>query len=292
VPELPEVETVRVDLAATLTGRRIDSVAATGERTLRRHRRPAEFVERVAGRRLVEVDRRGKYLILRLDPVDAVVVHLGMSGQLRLAEPGSPTVSHTHVVWALEGGLELRFIDPRTFGEVFASLGPGRDRLPVEIDHLGPDALGADRATLAGVVGRRRTRLKPLLLDQRAIAGIGNIYADEILWSARLHPDRPAGGLSPRELTRLADACAEVLAAAVAARGSSLPDLQYRDVWGGLGGYQAFHRAYGREAQPCARCGRPIRRRADAGRSTYFCASCQPRRTSRPRSASGGGGAH
>jgi formamidopyrimidine-DNA glycosylase len=283
VPELPEVETIRRGVAAEFAGRRITAVAATGARTLRRHADPVGFATRVAGHRLVGVGRRGKYLLLHLDGGDMVVVHMGMSGQLLMTPADAPTGRHTHVVLAFGTGPQLRFVDPRTFGEVFVTTAADERREPPELDHLGVEALGDDgagpgRARLAAVLGPRRVRLKPLLLDQHAVAGIGNMYADEILWHARLRHDRVASELGRAEIGRLGAAMTAVLGAAIAHRGSSLADEQYRDIYGRTGDYQHLHRVYDRAGQPCARCGRPIERVTAYGRSTYFCPRCQPRR--------------
>ncbi|MHB1930159.1 MAG: bifunctional DNA-formamidopyrimidine glycosylase/DNA-(apurinic or apyrimidinic site) lyase [Acidimicrobiales bacterium] len=275
MPELPEVETVRRGLDAELVGRTIEAVTATGLRTVRRLGGAAGaglLVRRATGRRLLHAERHGKFLLLRLDTGDVVVIHLGMSGQLRAVPAGTPAAPHTHVVLAFEGGTELRFVDPRTFGEVFVT-GPD---VP-ELAHLGPDALAGvpDAAALGRLLAGRRRRIKPALLDQQVIAGIGNIYADESLWAARLHPDRAAGELSRPALRRLHAAIHATLLAGIAHRGSSLADEQYRDLWGGLGGYQHHHEVHAREGKPCSRCGTPIRRARDLGRSTYWCPRCQ-----------------
>lgn len=278
MPELPEVETVRSDLRPSLTGRRLVGVVATGQRSLRRLGGPGPLVEATLGATVRGVDRHGKYLLVRLDRPAVLVVHLGMSGQLRLVDPSAAEIPHTHVRWRLDNGSELCFVDPRTFGEVFvAHSGPGASRLPVELAHLGPDALDGigGPASLARRLEGHRRRIKPVLLDQRVVAGIGNIYADEILWASRIAPDRPAGGLSPGELRRLRVALRSVLLAAIEHRGSSIADRQYRDLSGAVGGHQLHHQAYGREGLACGRCGEPIRRVREYGRSTFSCPRCQ-----------------
>jgi len=176
---------------------------------------------------------------------------------------------------------ELRFVDPRTFGELFLArpvLGPGRapgaPRL-LELGHLGPDALGADAARLAEALAGRRAPLKRLLVDQRVMAGLGNIYADEVCFNAGLRPDRPAGSLAPREVERLARSTRTVLEAAIAGRGSSLRDEQYRDLFGNLGRYQLEHKVYGRSGMPCTGCGQAVQRVAMGARSAFLCAVCQ-----------------
>jgi formamidopyrimidine-DNA glycosylase len=296
VPELPEVETLRRDLDAVAVGRTIEHATVSGgARTFRRYGDAAGFAQRVSGRRLAAAGRRGKYLLLRLHDGGVVVVHLGMSGQLLWLDAGAAVAGHTHLVLRFasaspEPGPELRFVDPRTFGEVFFAAGVDATGVPVELSHLGVDPLdpGFTVGSLAAILGSRRTRLKSLLLDQRAVAGIGNLYADEILWAARLAPERPAGGLRPAEVRRLHAGIQAVLADAVAHRGSSLADAQYRDLGGGLGGHGPHHQAYGREGRPCRRCGRPIRRVAAQGRSTFSCPTCQPPRGSAGRGVGGG----
>jgi formamidopyrimidine-DNA glycosylase len=275
VPELPEVETVRRDLQALVVGARVERVLATGARTVRRTSARA-VVDGVTGRTLVEAHRRGKYLLVTLDSGRWLVVHLRMSGQLVLAPTSdAPLAAHTHVRLALGDGRELRFVDPRTFGEVvvvdplaLATELPG-------LALLGPEPLDLDAAGLGSVLTTRRRQLKALLTDQRVIAGIGNIYADEIAHAAGVRHARAGSTLSGREVGRLHDAIHRILPAAIAARGSTLSDAQYVDLGGLGGGYQEHHAVYDREGKPCLTCGRPIVRMAWAGRSTFFCRRCQ-----------------
>lgn len=278
MPELPEVETVRRGLEGVLPGRRAESLAATGARTVRRQG-AREVVGRVVGRRFARVDRRGKYLALVLDDDQVLVVHLRMSGQLlHVKEPAGVTLApHTHVVLVLDDGSELRFVDPRTFGEWYVTSELRPDGLPAEFDRLGPDPLadGLDTSRLHGRLAGRRTALKVALTDQRVVAGIGNLYADEILHVARLRPDRPAGGLERREERRLSRAISTVLTSAIAARGSSLRDERYRDLMGELGEFQHLHRVYDRAGGRCPRCGGTIERIRIGARSAYFCPRCQ-----------------
>jgi formamidopyrimidine-DNA glycosylase len=272
VPELPEVETIRRDLDRELAGRRIDTVVATGRRSLRRYDDLDAFVRELLGQTVEAVGRRGKYLLMQLGTDRrALVVHLGMSGQLLLVPPDHAVVAHTHVVLGFGAGQELRFVDPRTFGEMFVTATGD------ELAHLGTDALAGIRspAHLTGLLAGRPTKLKALLMDQRFVAGIGNLYADEILFAARLRYDRPAATLRPREVKRLFDAITTTLEAAVDHRGSSLADEQYRDVFGAIGDFQNRHQAYGREGEPCPRCGRAIVRVKTGGRSTFLCLRCQ-----------------
>jgi formamidopyrimidine-DNA glycosylase len=285
VPELPEAETVRLGLAGQLPGRRITAVEATGARSVRRHPDPAELGHRLSGGRVTGVGRHGKYLLVEVDD-ELLVIHLGMSGQLLVTGADRPAPAHTHVVFRLDDGRELRFVDPRTFGEVFVSAGPAArtasrpaagSRRPRELAHLGFDPLlempsaGAFGAGLAA----RRMQLKPLLMGQRYVAGLGNIYTDEILHAAGLRPDRQASSLLPGEASRLRTTMRQVLRAAVRLGGSSLSDQQYRDVDGRPGSYQNRHRVYGRDGLSCTTCGNPISRIRWSGRSTFFCPHCQ-----------------
>ena len=287
MPELPEVETVRRGLAAHVAGRTIERVEVGRERTVRRTS-AHEVIDGLTGATILAADRRGKYLLLPLDTGDTVMVHLRMSGQLLLAPAGAPRLPHTHVVMALSGdpAEELWFVDPRTFGEVVVFDPDHVDVELPELARLGVDPLrdGLDAGALRVLLAGRRSRLKPLLLDQHVIAGIGNIYADEILHRARLHPDRAAGSLRRKEVVVLHGVMHGVLEAAVGAGGSSLGDNQYVDLMGSGGSYQDDHRVYGRAGLPCVTCGRGIiRRMVSAGRSTYWCPWCQ--RLPRPRSS-------
>lgn len=278
MPELPEVETVRRGLDGVVPGKTASEVRVTGKRTVRRHS-PAELVERLTGRKFGHPDRRGKYLFVPLDDGQVLVVHLRMSGQLTwVADPASrPLVAHTHVVVGLDDKSELRFVDPRTFGEWFVASEVGDDGVPVELSGLGPDPLSPSfgvnvvRQQLTG----RKTALKVALTDQRVIAGIGNIYADEICHAAKLRPDRRADSLDDEESRALARHIKAVLLQAVKMRGSSLRDASYRDLMGELGGYQARHRVYDRAGEPCPRCGEPVTRIKIGARSAYCCTACQ-----------------
>ena len=274
MPELAEVETIRRDVDRVYAGRRISRVEVRGLRSVRRHTDPDEFVSRVAGRRLTAAGRRGKYLILYLDDGAAVVAHMGMSGQLLHAAPEQEVLKHTHVLLGFEGGPDLRFVDPRTFGQMWVTT-PSAGRIP-ELSHLGFDPLeDPDAEEQVQDLVRRPTKLKPLLMDQARIVGIGNMYADEILFAAGLRPERPAATLSATETASLYRSMVSVLHDAIRYRGSSLADEQYRDLFGELGGYQKHHQVYAREGQPCGRCGTTIVRVVFAGRSSYFCPACQ-----------------
>lgn len=278
MPELPEVETVRVGLAGVLPGRRADKVVVTGRRSVRRQ--PAkELVSRLEGRRFKEPDRRGKFLAVPLEDDQVLVIHLRMSGQLTwVAEPASvPKPKHTHVVVQLDDRSELRFVDPRTFGEWFVTSELRADGLPAIFDALGPDPIaeGLSLKQLSGVLAKKKSPLKSVLTDQRAVAGIGSIYADEICFAAQVRPDRRADSVSPEEARLLVAKTRSVLRAAVKARGSSLRDASYRDLMGELGGYQASHCVYDREGEPCRRCGGTVERVRFGARTAFCCPSCQ-----------------
>ena len=282
MPELPEVETVRRGLAATVVGRRVERVEVGRERTVRRTSREA-VIDRLTGTTMVAAGRRGKYLVCPLDSGDAVMVHLRMSGQLILAASGTERPKHTHVVAHLaagggRGSEELWFVDPRTFGEVVVF---DPDRIEPEIPELArlgldPFADGLSSAALEGMLRGRSRQIKALLLDQHVIAGLGNIYTDEVLHVARIHPMRLSDRLRRPDVSRLATAITDVLSAAVEAGGSTLADAQYVDLMGRGGSYQSDHRVYGRTGLPCLTCGKvTIRRLVTNGRSTHFCAVCQ-----------------
>jgi formamidopyrimidine-DNA glycosylase len=275
MPELPEVETVRRGLARHVVGRTVVAAVASGARTVRRTS-AAAVEDGVRGRRVVDARRRGKYLLLGLDDGADLLVHLRMSGQLLLAPADDPAPPHTHVRLGLDDGRELRFVDPRTFGEVVV-VHP--ERLALDAPGLaaqGPDPL-LDRLGPAGLARRLRGRrkAKDLLTDQRVVAGLGSIYADEVLWAARIRYDRPGDALALDDVARLVRAMRRVLADAVEAGGSTLGDGQYVDLDGQAGRYQLRHAVHARAGAPCPRCGKPIERHAWSGRSAYGCPRCQ-----------------
>ena len=283
MPELPEVETVRRGLAGRVVGRRVERVEVGRERSVRRTSRQA-VIDGLTGATFLAAERRGKYLLLPLDTGDTVMVHLRMSGQLLLAPAGAARPAHTHVAMTLDGAAaeELWFVDPRTFGEVVVFDPDHVDVELPELANLGVDPLadGLDVVTLGALLAGRRTRLKPLLLDQHVIAGVGNIYADEILHASRLHPDLPGSSLRRADSVRLHDSMQRILRDAIGAGGSTLGDAQYVDLMGAGGSYQDAHVVYGRAGERCRTCGRGVVRRiVRAGRSTHFCPVCQrPRR--------------
>jgi formamidopyrimidine-DNA glycosylase len=277
VPELPEVETVRRGLERHVVGRRIERVEVGRERAVRRTSREA-VIAGLTDTVVEAADRRGKYLVLPLDSGDAAMIHLRMSGQVLLAAAGAQRPAHTHVVLHLDDRRELWFVDPRTFGEVVV-FDPGRVEVELpELARLGVDPIADpfDAVVLRRAFATTARALKPLLLDQHVIAGIGNIYADEILHRAHLRPDRPASSLGRRHVATLHLAIVEVLTEAIAAGGSTLGDAQYVDLMGEGGSYQDDHRVYGRGGERCLTCGRGwIRRSVAGGRGTHWCPVCQ-----------------
>lgn len=277
MPELPEVEVVRRGLARHIAGRTIESVELLHPRAVRRHAAgPADFVSALPGRRVEGARRRGKYLWLPVDG-DALLAHLGMSGQLLIGEPQRPLSAHVRVRLTFrDGGPDLRFTDQRTFGHLLIS--PGGAQLPAEIAHIAPDPLepAFDLAALTARLRARRTGIKRALLDQSLVSGIGNIYADEALWRAKLHWARAADRLRGPDVARLIGAVREVFAEALAAGGTSFDSL-YVNVNGQSGYFDRSLAVYGRAGQPCRRCGVPVRRDPFMNRSAYSCPVCQPR---------------
>lgn len=280
MPELPEVEVIRRDLVQEVVGRTIARAEVrdipNSPRVIRRHPAPPEFAGPLEGRTIQRLERRGKYLLFHLDDHLVLVVHLGMSGQLILSDPGRPFAGHTHVVLHLSDGGELRYVDPRTFGEMFVTEESDLGEIP-ELTRLGLDPIAGDLPLdyLSSTFARRKTRIKPLLMDQTFICGLGNIYSDEVLFLAGVRHDRPTSEVTAAETELLHQAIPMVLLESIESRGSSIADEQYRDAYGELGSYQNRLRVYGREAQPCVRCGTPIERARWSNRSTFFCPRCQ-----------------
>jgi formamidopyrimidine-DNA glycosylase len=273
VPELPEVETIAGDLRAHLVGRTI-ATCEVRMPSIVRHPDSALFAAALPGRRIEALARRGKYLFHDLDDGELLVVHLGMTGQWRLVDAVTPEPDHLHAVIGLDDGRQLRYRDPRRFGRLL--LGTETELLAArKLPRLGAEPLDPafSAADLHRRLAGRRAPLKAVLLDQKVVAGVGNIYADEACFRARVRPDRPAWRLSRRSAGRLHVALRDLLREAIANRGSSVSD--YRDAWGQLGGEQHMLQVYGRGGQPCTRCGRPLASLRLAGRTTVFCRRCQ-----------------
>ena len=277
MPELPEVEVVRRGLADHVVGRRIVAVRVLDVRSLRRHAPgPEDFALRLTGRVVIEACRRGKYLWLPLDEGDALLAHLGMSGQMLVSEPGAPPQKHLKVTLDLEDGTQLRFVDQRIFGGL--ALSDGGAELPAEVAHIARDPLDPlfDPAEFAARLKRRETGIKRALLDQTLISGVGNIYADEALWRVPLHYARNTRTLRRTEVDTLLHHVTEVMSEALEQGGTSF-DALYVNVNGASGYFDRSLHAYGREGEPCDRCGTPMRRSAFMNRSSYWCPRCQPR---------------
>jgi formamidopyrimidine-DNA glycosylase len=250
---------------------------------------PAALGEHLPGRRIIAVERIGKFIRVELTPENGktpsgqssdeksggdlhLIVHLGMTGRLAVRSPDDPVVPHTHGFFELDDGQELRYTDIRRFGRILLVPAAG---LPEFQSRLGEDALFVSAREFSRRLSQRRTRIKALLLDQKSLRGMGNIYADESLWRAGIHPERLAAKLKAEEVARLHQAMGQVLRAAIKLGGSSISD--FLDAEGNPGSYQMRHRVYGREGQKCFRCGALIKRIIVAGRSSHFCPRCQPR---------------
>jgi formamidopyrimidine-DNA glycosylase len=285
VPELPEVEVVRAGLERHVLGSTIESVEVLHPRPVRRdHRGPAGFAAALVGRRIEAVRRRGKYFWLALDNGDALLGHLGMSGQMLLHEPGALDERHLRVRFGLltpdAGRLEMRFVDQRMFGGL--ALSAGGAELPTEIVHIARDPIDPefDDDEFVRRARLRTSAIKRLLLDQGLISGVGNIYADEALWRAKLHGERPGDRLTGPVLRGLLGQVRAVMGEALAQGGTSF-DALYVNVNGESGYFDRSLDAYGQEGRPCRRCGTPIRRVSFMNRSSFFCPRCQRRPRSR-----------
>ncbi|WP_151640447.1 bifunctional DNA-formamidopyrimidine glycosylase/DNA-(apurinic or apyrimidinic site) lyase [Corynebacterium sp. 11A] len=283
MPELPEVEVVRSGLAPRLEQRRIASARILHPRAIRHNEdSPEAFAAQLCGRQIEAVSRRGKFMWLRLDGEEAVVVHLGMSGQMLLSTDPHAHDSHPHLRAALqlENGPAVWFVDQRTFGywrlDELVSLGEQEQRIPASISHIARDLLDPEVSMpqVAAGLKQRARPIKALLLEQTIVSGVGNIYADEMLWAAGIAPTRSAQRISLQRLRALLESGQQVMRRALAQGGTSFDDL-YVNVNGASGYFARSLNAYGQEGLPCARCGTEIRRITVVGRSTYFCGRCQ-----------------
>lgn len=282
MPELPEVETVARGLRRTILGRRILSVTLGKTDFIDD---PVALEQHLPGRQIEAVERFGKFMLLRLSAAGgkdciptngdaapaSLLVHLGMTGQIAPMPSAQPREKHTHVCLLLDDGRELRYTDARRFGRIaYLTEAP----LAEELKGFGADPLEVSDAEFANRIRRRRARIKALLLDQGVLRGVGNIYADESLWRAKIHPARLGAQISKEQSKLLRRTLREILQKAIVMRGSSISD--FLDAEGEPGEYQRHHRAYGREGKACYRCKTRIRRAIVAGRSSYFCPKCQP----------------
>jgi len=278
LPELPEVETIKRDLESLVVGKRIIEVDIVrdpkGFRALRRFPSQQTFIREVEGRSITQIDRRGKYLLLKLDTGDTLIVHLGMAGQLLYRERAMEREDFTRIAFILDG-YELRFVDARKFGELYLySPGIYED---LDVSKLGPEPL-SDAFTpdyLTRVLAKKKKAIKSVLMDQNVIAGIGNIYSDEILFEARIHPQRPASSLDSQKIRKLHQATKVVLKRAIHLRGTSARDERFVDAFGRQGNFQGQLKVYQRTERPCIICGRPIATSKLGGRSAHFCPYCQ-----------------
>ena len=281
MPELPEVEVVRRGLEAHVLDRTVEAVEVLHPRPVRRHLPgPADFAARLTGRSFTAARRRGKYLWLPLDTGDALLGHLGMSGQLLVQRPDAPAERHLRVRFRLgptgaDGPLDLRFVDQRMFGGL--SFSPAGAELPAELSHIARDPLDPDfdDADFVRRVRRSTSGIKRILLNQSVISGVGNIYADEALWLARVHGDRPGERLKAADVVRVLAAARTVMTAALGQGGTSF-DALYVNVNGESGYFDRSLEVYGRAGEPCTRCGTPVRRVSFMNRSSFFCPVCQP----------------
>jgi formamidopyrimidine-DNA glycosylase len=274
MPELPEVETVRAALAPALTGRTLDLVEILDSRLVRPFE-PRAVADELEGERITAVERRGKYLIFRFESGRSLLIHLRMTGSLRHVANGAPADDpYRRAVVRLDDGSDVMFRDVRRFG-TWLLLEPG-ELEPYLATRLGTEPFSTEftpRRFAARLAGRRAP-IKAALLDQRTLAGMGNIYVDEALWRARIHPLKPAGELAPEEITRLRTAVRRALEAGIARQGATLRDYAKPD--GGRGRMQEEFKVYGRGGEPCDRCGTPIEKTRVAGRGTWYCPHCQP----------------
>jgi formamidopyrimidine-DNA glycosylase len=288
MPELPEVETIVRGLRTSLPGHTILEVRLGKADFIDD---PSSLADRLPGKRIAEIVRRGKFICIGLEPGKEpsgapsasdsrlnLIIHLGMTGQLTLCRGSDPIAPHTHCFFALDDGRELRYTDIRRFGRIL--LVPESDMAEF-LGHLGKEPLQIGSEEFCKGFSSRHARIKALLLDQRILRGIGNIYADESLFRARLHPAQIAAKLAKKQLLALHRAVREILEAAIRLRGSSISD--YVDAEGKRGTFQQWHRVYQRKGKPCFRCRENIRRVIVAGRSSYFCPRCQPAPRSRKK---------
>jgi formamidopyrimidine-DNA glycosylase len=278
--ELPEVEVMRRDLEKDVVGRKIAKAEVRASknamRVIRRHGKRKEFTDRVTGHKLSKVERRGKYILLHLDDGDVLVVHFGMSGQFVRGNKRQALPPHTHVVIDFQQGGDLRYVDPRTFGEMFVAT-PDELGKVKELQHIAIDPLDHvfTWQAFGAALAERASKMKVLLMDQKFMSGLGNIYSDEVLFAAGLRHDRMSDTLSSQEVRRLYRALQEVLQDAIRFRGTTLDDEAYVDLFGKPGEFQNELKVYGRAGQPCRRCRSPIEAVKISGRNAYFCPQCQ-----------------
>jgi formamidopyrimidine-DNA glycosylase len=278
--ELPEVEVMRRDLEKDVVGRRIKEVEVrptkNAMRVIRRHGRRKEFTSRLEGRKISKAERKGKYILLHLDSGEVLVVHFGMSGQFVRANKRVPLPPHTHVIITFQQGGDLRFVDPRTFGELFVATADELGKVK-ELQHIAIDPF-EDTFTwqsFGELLAQRAAKLKALLMDQKFVSGLGNIYSDEVLFAAGLRYDRTSDTMSSQEVRRMYRAIQEVVQEAIRYRGTTLDDEAYLDLFGKPGEYQHELKVYGRRGLPCRRCRTAIEMVRISNRGSYYCPQCQ-----------------
>jgi formamidopyrimidine-DNA glycosylase len=278
--ELPEVEVVRRDLERDVVGRRVAAVEVrrmkNTKRVIRRHKTPKEFRDRLVGHKVTRAERKGKYVLLHLDDGNVLVVHFGMSGRFLRGNKRLALDNHSHVIVTFQTGGDLRFVDPRTFGEMFVTAADDLGKVK-ELAHLAIDPLESmfTWQQFSGALANRASKLKPLLMDQQFVSGLGNIYSDEVLFAAGLRHDRASDELSAQEVRRLYRAIQETVQEAIRFRGTTLGDEAYVDLYGKPGEYQSELKVYGRRGEPCRRCRTPIEVVKYSGRNSFFCPQCQ-----------------
>ena len=278
--ELPEVEVMRRDLERDVVGKKIKDAEVKGTknamRVIRRHKTRKEFTSRLSGHKVTKVERRGKYLLMTLDSGDFLVIHFGMSGQFQRGTGRIAVAPHTHVVITFQQGGDLRFLDPRTFGELFVAA-PDELGKVKELQHLAIDPLDQvfTWPTFQYLLAERAAKMKQLLMDQKFISGLGNIYSDEVLFGAGLRYDRMSDTLTSQEVRRLYRAMQEILQDAIKLRGTTLEDEAYVDLFGKPGEYQHELKVYGRAGLPCRRCRTPIQTVRISQRTSFYCPQCQ-----------------
>jgi formamidopyrimidine-DNA glycosylase len=278
--ELPEVEVVRRDLERDVVGRRVAAVEVrrmkNTKRVIRRHKTPKEFRDRLVGHKVTRAERKGKYILLHLDDSNVLVVHFGMTGRFLRGNKRLALDNHSHVIVTFQTGGDVRFVDPRTFGEMFVTAADDLGKVK-ELSHLAIDPLESmfTWQQFSGALANRASKLKPLLMDQQFVSGLGNIYSDEVLFAAGLRHDRASDELSAQEVRRLYRAIQETVQEAIRFRGTTLADEAYVDLYGKPGEYQSELKVYGRRGEPCRRCRTPIEVVKYSGRNSYFCPQCQ-----------------
>jgi len=271
MPELPEVETIRLQMKEEIEGKKIESIKVISDKPLG-NTTVEEFKERVEGAFIKDVKRRAKILIIELSTGDSLLIHLKLTGRLLLLKPNAPVEKHTHLIFNLSDEYQLRFWDLRRFG--YVKLVSGKLKEVSELKKLGPEALELSLNEFRGLLANKRSgKIKPLLMNQNFIAGIGNIYSDEALFYAGIHPERNVATLKEDEIARLHEGIRKIMSSAIGHRGSSMDD--YVDLFGKQGDFVPHHKVYRRTGELCKACGSLIKRIKVGGRSAHFCPKCQ-----------------